>query len=151
MKSSRFDASLKLSFLSYNVKCYRNDHMLSYDCFSNSLMIKNCQNVKNTRIKNIGLPHIKIVQYYIGTDNDEIEIFDEPGTTKFRLIMSNKSYLRLKRHEIFYKDKLDWYDVIVRPRSTLDLTVFMIYLKDLVNKSTVVEEVDNGDIISKYA
>lgn len=83
----------------------------------------------NTGFNKIGLPHIEIFQCYVGTDNGEMEIFEELGSTKSRLIMSNKRYLRLKRYENFCNDKLDWYNIIVCPRSTLNLTIFMFYFK----------------------
>ena len=150
MKSTQFDAILKLSFVSYNDQCFTNDDMLSYDRYTDSLMIKNRETGKNNRFNNIQLSHIQTVQYFIGNDNDEFEIIEESVNTKSRLISSNKSYLRLKRDVRFSNMKKEWYDVIFRPRCTLDLTVFMFYLKELVHKSTEVEEVDSHYIVSKH-
>ena len=144
MKSTQFGAILKLSFVSYNDKCFTYDDMLSYDRYTDSLMIKNRETGKNNRFNNIKY------QYFIGNDNDEIEIIEESVTTKSRLISSNKSYLRLKRDVRFSNMKKEWYDVIVRPRCTLDLTVFLFYLKELVHKTTEVEEVDSNYIVSKH-
>lgn len=59
--------------------------------------------------------------------------------------------MRLKRDTLFSKKKRDLYDVIIRSKCTYDLTVFMLYVKDLVNTSTVFEEVDSHSIVTKHA
>ena len=79
MKPSRFDANLKLSFVSYNDECFTYDDMLAYDHYIHSLMINNRQTGMNNRFKNIRLAHIETVQYFIGNYNNEIEIIKESG------------------------------------------------------------------------
>ena len=53
MKPSQFDTILKLSFVSYNDKCFTYDDMLSSDRYTDSLMIKNRETGKNNRFNNI--------------------------------------------------------------------------------------------------
>ena len=133
IKLSYFDANLKLSFVFYNNKCSIKNDMLRYERESQSFIIVNKQNLTNDRFKKIQVSDLESIDYYIVSDIDVIEIGDKSDSTNSLSCISNTFYLRFMRLDVFCDFENDWYDVIFRPRCNDDLSVLLIYLKEVVN------------------